>query len=85
MLLPVADPDEVAPVQIMLCGTNAVDALFASSHEIRTAFITDWGRGVSDFQSTLQGERSAWLLSCGGPEAGHVQTALPQITLSHCT
>ena len=48
----------------MLCGSSAIDALFSSSHEIRTAFITDWGRGVSDFQSSLAGELSIQTQFC---------------------
>ena len=65
--LSAADPDEVAPVQIMLCGTGAIDALFSSSREIRTAFITDWGRGVSDFQSSLAGKLLVQAHPCSSP------------------
>ena len=76
-----ADPDEVAPVQISLCGTNAIDALFASSHEIRTAFITDWGCGVADFQSSLAGKPRACMLSFSSPEVGFVHMGMPYNTL----
>lgn len=51
----------------MLCGTGAIDALFSSSREIRTAFITDWGRGIADFQSSLAGKLSGQAQSCSSP------------------
>lgn len=52
-----ADPDDVAPVQIMLCGSDAIDALFSSSQMVRRTLITDWGRGIYNFTSSLEGKQ----------------------------
>lgn len=46
----------MAPVQIMLCGSNAIDALFSSSQMVRRTLITDWGRGIYNFTSSLEGK-----------------------------
>ena len=51
-----ADPDEVAPVEIMLCGAISVDALFSSSRRIRTTLSTVWGKGVANFTTSADGK-----------------------------
>ena len=55
-VLCVADPDEVAPVEIMLCGAISVDALFSSSRQIRTTLSTGWGKGVANFTTSADGK-----------------------------
>ena len=55
-VLCVADPDEVAPVEIMLCGAISVDALFSSSRRIRTTLSTGWGKGVANFTTSADGK-----------------------------
>ncbi|CAK0786624.1 hypothetical protein CVIRNUC_009838 [Coccomyxa viridis] len=49
------DPDEVAPVEIMLCGAISVDALFSSSRQLRTTLSTGWGKGVANFTTSADG------------------------------
>lgn len=55
-VLGVADPDEVAPVEIRLCGAISVDALFSSSRRIQTTLRTGWGKGIANFTSSAEGK-----------------------------